>query len=303
MCIKLKSLFAFCIILAIGLIKAISKLESTKKLNNKFGISDEKNLLNNNTTNTTNSDNIHSRKPKKNKTQKINKKDDLKENDKPQKVGENERNIKNNTERVRENEKDIKNHKHSEKSNRNLAISKKALNSNQQANPFNPITPNQKPDFTSARNIKCIKDDNCRYPNYCISGNICQCGNENAEYLLNKNLEINETREKNIVFCAYQRKQQLVYFLLEMLLNMGAGHFYAGNTKLALFKFLLLLMPCFIMCAFGSVSSEEKSGISFLGTVLSGITSCALGIWWLVDVINIALANYTDGNGVPLKAW
>ena len=97
-----------------------------------------------------------------------------------------------------------------------------------------PIT---NPDYSSAKNIECKQNDNCQIPNYCLpGGRMCKCGPENAAYLENKPLKIGEKREDPKVYCGYVRKTQLVYFLLELLLNVGAGHFYAGNVGLGIGK-------------------------------------------------------------------
>lgn len=174
-----------------------------------------------------------------------------------------------------------------------------------------PKSNDQKIDFSSARNIEC-NEFNCATPNHCLPDKTtCNCGLENAEFDLNKPLQPNEKRiepTKNTLFCSYFRKNQLTYFLLELLLNCGAGHFYAGNIGLGVAKLLLLVLPCFIMCfsaCLGGMSSdgEGAAGKMMIGSMISYALLCALSIWWLVDVIIIATGGYNDGNNVPLKHW
>jgi len=168
-------------------------------------------------------------------------------------------------------------------------------------------TPNTKPDFSSARDIECSAN-NCHMPNFCLPDKkTCKCSPENAEFELNKTLQPGEKRAAETLYCTYVRKQQLVYFLLELLLNMGAGHFYAGNTGLGVAKLIVVLLPCLALCiggCMGLVGGEKgMTGGMALGSCLAITSVCAISIWWLVDVIMIATGNYTDGNGVPLKAW
>merc|ERR1711957_1036685 len=128
-----------------------------------------------------------------------------------------------------------------------------------------------------------------------------RCGLDNAEYELNKKLKEGETREdptKVQLFCAYVRKQQLVYFLLEIFLNIGAGHFYAGNIGMGVGKLLVVFLPCFAMCialCCGMVGGDKAAGGGMAGV-------CAASVWWIVDIIMIATLSYTDGHGVPLKS-
>jgi len=166
------------------------------------------------------------------------------------------------------------------------------------------------PDFTKANNINC-STNNCQFPNQCSEDKkTCRCGLDNAEYELNKKLKEGETREdptKVQLFCAYVRKQQLVYFLLEILLNIGAGHFYAGNIGMGVGKLLVVFLPCFAMCiamCCGMVGGDKAAGGAMAGGSCLGIAAvCAISIWWIVDIIMIATLSYTDGHGVPLKSW
>ena len=162
-------------------------------------------------------------------------------------------------------------------------------------------------DYTMAKNINC-SESNCRIPNMCSSDKkTCMCSLDYAEYLLNKPLEQGEQRvdaSKMTLFCAHARKNQLTYFLLEFFLNIGAGHFYAGNTGLGVAKIIVVLLPCIAMCilgCMGAMSGLDK-GMAF-GTGIAICASCAISIWWLVDIIMIAVGKKTDGLGVPLKHW
>lgn len=169
-------------------------------------------------------------------------------------------------------------------------------------------TNSNKPDFARAKNIVC-NASNCNnmYGSCSVDKSTCNCHLDYAEYELNKPLKQGKNEGENQQYCQYQRKNQLTYFLLELLLNIGAGHFYAGNNILGGIKLTLVLLPCIVMCiagCLGGMSSDGSGGGKILfGTALAYAALCAVSIWWLVDVIVIATAGYTDGHGVPLKHW
>jgi hypothetical protein len=188
--------------------------------------------------------------------------------------------------------------------------SKKILQSLSQY-PLGP-SPNYSSDpeliFGSARNISCTRYT-CQFPNFCTENNtICKCAWEFAEYELNKP---SENGEANIsyqgqAFCAYRKKNQLVYFLLELLLNLGAGHFYAGNYVLGGLKVGLIFVPCIAFCVMlclGIAVADKLEAVFSLGFLFICLLSCGMSVWWLVDIILIGTRKYSDGNGVPLNPW
>jgi len=235
------------------------------------------------------------------------------------------------------NEKEIINEKNNSKSNSNNFIYKEE---NSEIKSFNflflqnnsSIIANNKGDsgekYNQASNVECNKS-NCFYPNYCSDENkICVCGLAFAEYSLyqlkdfnkNKNyFNINSTNissnsiiktdseeTEKIIYCAYERKRQTVYFLLEFLLNIGAGHFYSNNYLLAALKFGLVFFPWTFICVTilasiaGSVTFKDIRGFA---TCLAFMFICLSGIWWITDAILIGMKFFPDGNGVPLLTW
>ena len=162
--------------------------------------------------------------------------------------------------------------------------------------------------FGSARNISCTQYT-CQFPNFCTKNNtICKCALEFAEYELNKPSQNRRasTSYQGQAFCAYRKKNQLVYFLLELLLNLGAGHFYAGNYVLGGLKVALIFVPCiafFVMLCLGIAVADKLEAVFSLGFLLICLLSCGISVWWLVDIILIGTRKYRDGNGVPLNPW
>jgi len=180
--------------------------------------------------------------------------------------------------------------------------------------------------YQHAINIKC-NISNCQLPNFCSEDRkACICAEEFAEFTANSknndtqviipidrideipfydNLKKNELTQKRN-YCNYLRIKQSIYFILEFLFNIGAGHFYAKNYLLAALKMGLVLLPwtiIFILIISGVSGSECFKDIAFCGTATAFFFVCVSVIWWIVDAILIGMKYYTDGNGVPLLSW
>ena len=163
--------------------------------------------------------------------------------------------------------------------------------------------------YELASNINC-NAYNCQYPNACTPDNkTCKCSFESAEYELyhpNTDTKTPSQGSQNIEYCKYKRKKQIVYFLLEFFLNIGAGHLYAGNYLIGGVKLGLVFLPCFILCVLlciGVVATDNIKEIAGVGACLGILVACSVSIWWLVDAILIGIRKYKDGNGVPLQSW
>lgn len=183
--------------------------------------------------------------------------------------------------------------------------------------------------YNQAVNIQCNKT-NCFYPNFCNSENkICICGLAFAEfdlYQINKtkannnntitntsdlrasNLTDNSinTKAEKIIFCAYERKRQTIYFLLEFLLNVGAGHFYAKNYLIAALKFGLVFIPwsfIFVVVLTGIAGSDFYKDIKGVSTCFMLVFICLSAAWWITDAVLIGKRFFSDGNGVSLLSW
>ena len=132
------------------------------------------------------------------------------------------------------------------------------------------ISPISEPaDFTAARNINC-NELNCLSPNSCSNDKkTCICSLENAEWIMNHKLKEGEKRgdcesrgdcKSILLFCAYIRKNQLIYFLLEIFVNIGLGHFYAGNFGMGFGKIIVGFVSYIILFLLGccKISSADK---------------------------------------------
>lgn len=233
-------------------------------------------------------------------------------NSKSKEIKTDTENSKNNSPTNKNKLKDQKNSKRLTSNNTKNNKDKDQENHKNSYNDHNPKNINPKfnaPNFASARKIKCSKE-NCQYPNQCLEDNsTCKCSTEYAEFELNKKLQTGEKRiipTVDYVYCAYRRKSQLLYFLLEFILNIGVGHLYAGNLGIGISKMTLVFLPCVVfslLICLGVMSSSKIADMAVYGYCLVFSAICAITLWWLVDIILIAIGYYSDGNGVPLQSW
>ena len=100
--------------------------------------------------------------------------------------------------------------------------------------------------------------------------------------------------------CNYQQANQSKVFLLEFLIGFGVGHFYLGNTILAIIKCTFSLTTAIVVSIYPCLSANQNTGkkcnylIMFLGLIY--VT------WQAVDGILIAMNYYTDSNGIEMNS-
>jgi len=113
---------------------------------------------------------------------------------------------------------------------------------------------------------------------------------------------------KDKTICDYEQKKQQTAFFLEMFL-IGVGHVYRGAIVLGTMKLLfVVLFPCFMLCLiFLGVLADEgikaQSFIMITSLVVGGLYVLAVAIWYIYDLVLYGMNEYSDGNGIPLKAW
>jgi hypothetical protein len=168
--------------------------------------------------------------------------------------------------------------------------------------------------YSKAYKIECTKT-NCIYPNVCSENQkTCICEFRNAEYLLNKkngnstnskntnnSSTISKDKDKDYIYCNYKRKNQNIYFILEFLLNCGAGHIYAKNFLIGTIKSGLMFLIYFLLILSMILSFCGKTS-NFFAFSFVILIPVALAIW-VADSVLIGLDFYSDGNGVPLIPW
>ncbi len=108
--------------------------------------------------------------------------------------------------------------------------------------------------------------------------------------------------KNNGVYCNYKVKSRYMAFLLEFFFPFGIGHFYSGNTvlaiiKLALFIFLLT-MCCSVLCC---VVGKVLSACSAIICILVLLSIIGLVFMEVFDLISYGLGFYYDGNGVKMS--
>ena len=151
--------------------------------------------------------------------------------------------------------------------------------------------------YLSKQDITCTTE-NCPEPNFCgKSTSACYCAKGLANYPFTG---------VNDVYCQYEQHSQLKSFLLELLLNLGIGHFIIGQYFMGVSKLIIMFIPIMllIMSKMGCVKMGFKEGTC--GTIVQ-IIAIAFGIgafaWWITDAIMFGKNKYRDRNEVPLKKW
>ena len=131
-------------------------------------------------------------------------------------------------------------------------------------------------------NSELCNEENC--PN-----NRGTCSGENYCYCFDGYISTFKTS----VFCDYEQKDRVVYFLLEFVLSFGIGHFYVGNYisgVIILINYICLFSIYF--CFYSRKKGIDSARIRlFLWTVFT--------IWQVVDGLCIIKGIYTDGKNKP----
>ena len=152
--------------------------------------------------------------------------------------------------------------------------------------------------YLSKKEVPNCSPENCPEPNFCSEKQkACYCAKGLANYPFSG---------VNGVYCQYEQHSQLTSFLLELLLNLGIGHFIIGQNLMGSFKLIIMVVPIvlFVMSCLGLIKMGFKEGTC--GTVVQ-IVAIAFGVgafaWWLTDAIMFGKNKYRDRNEVPLKKW
>ena len=169
--------------------------------------------------------------------------------------------------------------------------SKVNFNFNSKSNSVYNKSTNEDDEYSSQKQIEC-NASNCFYPNgRCVDNGTCECTKEYASF--------KQEGESKDHYCAYERKKQLVSFLLELFLPFGVGHFYSGRILIGVLKIIV----CFSQCIIAGIGFCLAKDAGMLTVIILLVIGCVYISWELVDIILIALNVYKDGNGVPLASW
>ena len=162
---------------------------------------------------------------------------------------------------------------------------------------------------------KCYNDDPCSANGRCYYDFKKQIADRQPNKTIN--ITYNEScicnpgyysRLNQTIKCCYLQKNQLNAFLLEFFIGFGTGHFYIGNTNLALTKLLcniLFYCYCYLvaLCIYVKDESEETHIIQKILNSFVIIVIFAFCAWWIVDLIFFGFNIYKDSNEIPLNSW
>ena len=136
---------------------------------------------------------------------------------------------------------------------------------------------------------------NCPESRGICSGGTCICKDN---YITVNNALVNNKG----IYCNYPVKSRLAAVLLEFFFPFGVGHFYSGNTLLAIIKLalfiILLSMCCSILCC---VSAKMVSICSSIIVFIVIITLILLVGMEIFDLVGYGLGIYNDGNGIIMR--
>jgi len=125
----------------------------------------------------------------------------------------------------------------------------------------------------------------------CLDNKRCIC---NKGYL---NIPDLNTVNKE-VSCTYQQKKRVISFLLELMIPLGFGHFYAGHYFLGSAKFIVMLILPMIFLIF--VNWKYNICSKFVEEFFTFSWYVVITLAFLLDVSFYASGIYKDGNGIPL---
>ncbi len=172
--------------------------------------------------------------------------------------------------------------------------------------------------FAKSPTIICRKE-NCLYPNACSENkDACLCAFENAEVFSitninnNNNMKLNNSyshlktqeykinKNKNYIYCEYKRKSKKIYLVLELFFNIGIGHLYIGDFKMARLKVVLLSLPWFLFALLlikRKISLDDNKVNCNMLPVLFYLIWI---FWWLYDLVTIFTGKFKDEYGVTV---
>jgi hypothetical protein len=135
----------------------------------------------------------------------------------------------------------------------------------------------------------------------CING-ICQ----NFAYeVCNCSDKYATVPEDNLQNCNYQKKSQLLAFVLESFVTFGAGHFYIEDFKVGFLKLFVWVLACFIFISIRFIANKENANSSS-GVMIAffGCFFCyVMVLWQIVDMVLFGINKIKDGNNIELVSW
>lgn len=165
---------------------------------------------------------------------------------------------------------------------------------------FNSVNSTVRQNFTNLNNTikQCTSDRDCGH-GICDGNFVCNCNYGFIDFQ-----DINGVYRR----CEYAQKSQLRAFLYELFFNFGAGHFYLNKPNIGFVKMGCFLFGLFLICLFPL--SIKYLNEKFEGDFSVILFSCiyyyyaiGLAVWYIYDLVNFGLNNYSDSNGMPLRKW
>lgn len=109
-------------------------------------------------------------------------------------------------------------------------------------------------------------------------------------------------------FCNYNRKYQLIAFLLEVLLGFGGGHFYTERYIQASFKLAAFIIGIAIIFAYPKIikhmshNCDCEMSLLFISIFMYCYT-LGMASWYILDAVYYGNNFYYDGHNFSLIEW
>ena len=123
---------------------------------------------------------------------------------------------------------------------------------------------------------------------------------------------VNDT--KNVKYCNFKQKKQLIAFLLEFCVGFGAGHFYRHHFLMASLKLVAFISGIVFIFTFPitakKVADCDCEAIAIILSILYYLYLCGLAFWYIWDLVHFGKNKYLDytyksqiGQGIAFEPW
>jgi len=135
----------------------------------------------------------------------------------------------------------------------------------------------------------------------CING-ICQNFTYEACNCSDRNATVPEDNLQN---CKYQKKSQLLAFVLESFVTFGAGHFYIEDFKVEFLKLFVWVLAYFIFISIRFIANKENNNSS--SGVMIAFFACFFCYFMVLrknsNMVLFGINKIKDGNNIELVSW
>ena len=123
---------------------------------------------------------------------------------------------------------------------------------------------------------------------------------------------VNDT--KNVKYCNFRQKKQLIAFILEFCVGFGAGHFYRHHFLMASLKLVAFILGIAFIFTFPITAKKiaecDCECLAIILSIFYYIYLCGLAFWYIWDLVHFGKNKYLDytyksqiGEGITFEPW